>query len=134
MLAIKALKMSVRRRFTVMTAERIAMNHSTEADEDGSQPESRMSVDDCIAVVNELVEEVDTECLYYAPGFAAHLSRPTGVAVLEYVRCCREEVEGVVGGFATLTGEAVLLWRAIMALQIKVCVLSNKHFTLSNLE
>ncbi len=63
---------------------------------------------------------METEVLYFAPGFARHLNRSTGVAVLEYARCCIEEIEGVVGAFRTLSPQAVLLWRALCAVQEKV--------------
>jgi hypothetical protein len=69
---------------------------------------------------SSLVQQVETEVLYFAPGFARHLPRATGVAVLEYARCCIEEIEGVVGAFRTLSSQAVLLWRALCALQDKV--------------
>ena len=72
-------------------------------------PESLMSIGFRILVVDDepnirsglakglakLVDEVETETVYYAPGYQGHLSRAKGVAVLEFVRCCRERVEEV---------------------------------------
>jgi hypothetical protein len=55
-LVANALKMSVRTRFQSMISARVeAHAQSGQVEEDG---QARMSVDDCIDVVNELVEEV----------------------------------------------------------------------------
>ena len=97
MIATNCLKSSIRRRFRVMTQEKEKGQQSTpgEGGEDAEEDAGLLSVEDCIAIVNELVDEVETETVYYAPGYQGHLSRAKGVAVLEFVRCCRERVEEV---------------------------------------
>lgn len=98
MIATNCLKSSIRRRFRVMTREKENRQQTSTPGEgggDAKEDAGLLSVEDCIAIVNELVDEVETETVYYAPGYQGHLPRAKGVAVLEFVRCCRERVEEV---------------------------------------
>ena len=75
-----------------------------------------VNVEECILAVEHLAEEVEVEALYFAPGYASVVPSAVGLAVLEYVVCCKRSVELCVESFRTLSGEAVRLWRALEAL------------------
>jgi hypothetical protein len=91
---------------------RVAAIVDAEALEDGS-----VNVEGCIQAVTNLAEEVEVEALYFAPGYTALVPRAVGVAVLEYIICCKQSVEDSVESFYTLNSEAIRLWRALTALQ-----------------
>jgi len=55
-------------------------------------PDGTVNVEGCIDAVTNLVEEVEVEALYFAPGYSAVVSRAVGIAVLEYVTCCQHSV------------------------------------------
>ena len=61
--------------------------------------------------------EVEVEALYFAPGYARPVPRAVGLAVLEFVVCCKQSVQDSVESFRTLSSEAVMLWRSLTALQ-----------------
>jgi len=80
-------------------------------------PDGTVNVHGCIDAVTNLAEEVEVEALYFAPGYAGAVPRAVGLAVLEFVVCCKQSVQDSVQSFRTLSSEAVMLWRALTALQ-----------------
>jgi len=98
------LKASVRARFSAIVDAQ-------------ARPDGTVNVEGCIDAVTNLAEEVEVEALYFAPGYISMVPRAAGIAVLEYIICCKQSVEDSVQSFRTLSGDAVRLWRALSALQ-----------------
>ncbi len=67
--------------------------HNPDPDPDPDEQEGRLDIGGCIQVIEDLVEEVEGELQYYIPGFTHHFAEAPLVALLQYTRCCDEEIQ-----------------------------------------